>query len=254
MNYIHHLQNFYLRANGDKRLKALHISLYMALFNEWNNHRFTAIFPILREKMMKNSHIGSKDTLTQAFKQLAEFGYIVYHPALHPRHFIKITILIQKSAEEKQPELFSGPNMAGSSPEMTGSNTTGSSPNMGAKAPDSGEVSPPNPGHFNKQYKQSKGIEREAHSHHHPSSETKNFKIPTMEEVLTWFDEQHADSEIALSFFYHYSANGWIIGKQPMRNWQAAASKWILTQRKTPDHGKQNPYHIKTRKNYEDPL
>jgi hypothetical protein len=260
MNYIVLLYNFYQRANKDKRLKPWHISLYMALFNEWNRHRFEPVFRIFREEMMSNSHIGSKNTLTKALKELHEFRYIIYHPALHPEHYIKIAIIIRKdSPTEKQPDLFTEkgrvPNMTGGAPDVNrgAPDMTTYPPIDGlVTPPTNGEVPPPFMGHTNKQNKQNKTIEY--NSNELFSQKNESLKIPGMEEVLTWFDQQHADSEIALSFFYHYSANGWMMGLLPMRNWQAAASKWIIRNKKLPDHRKQNPLQTKIRKNYGNPL
>lgn len=38
-NYIKHVNNFLDTCFADNRLKPAHISLYMALFNIWNQHR-----------------------------------------------------------------------------------------------------------------------------------------------------------------------------------------------------------------------
>ena len=40
MNYIRHLQLVYQQFMEDERLNPSHISLYMAIFQEWNSARF----------------------------------------------------------------------------------------------------------------------------------------------------------------------------------------------------------------------
>ena len=49
---------------------------------------------------------------------------------------------------------------------------------------------------------------------------------PNLEEVRHFFQVCEYREVEALRFFHHYSANGWMVGKQPMQDWQAAAHKW----------------------------
>ena len=48
---------------------------------------------------------------------------------------------------------------------------------------------------------------------------------PTLEEVMTFSQETGLDADAHL-FFDYYEANGWYIGKQPIRNWKAALRAW----------------------------
>lgn len=71
------------------------------------------------------------------------------------------------------------------------------------------------------------------------------FVPPTLQEVDDYFrekgtiDHQHQ----AKRFFDHYESNGWMVGKNKMKNWKAAVSGWIsrslekkaLTVSKKPD-------------------
>ncbi len=60
------------------------------------------------------------------------------------------------------------------------------------------------------------------------------FTKPEIESVKFYFIEktQHnwnkafAEKQ-AESFFYHYESNGWVVGKNKMKDWHAAASGWI---------------------------
>ncbi|KAA2240306.1 hypothetical protein F0L74_29530 [Chitinophaga agrisoli] len=79
-NYIRHLNAFFAQGRQDKRLHANHISLYVSLFQIWNEHRFQNPFPILREEVIDLCHIGSVNTYTQCLKDLNSFGYILYQP------------------------------------------------------------------------------------------------------------------------------------------------------------------------------
>ena len=78
MNYIRHLNGFFIRMSEDQRITSLHISLYMALFQVWNLNRFQNPFTIVRDEMMQLSRIGSVNTYARCIKQLQEWGYIRY--------------------------------------------------------------------------------------------------------------------------------------------------------------------------------
>jgi len=81
MNYIKHLNAFFDRLSEDERMSAYHISLYMALFQQWNQNRFRNPFPVLREELMELSRIGSKTTYARCMKELDEWNYISYSPS-----------------------------------------------------------------------------------------------------------------------------------------------------------------------------
>jgi hypothetical protein len=49
---------------------------------------------------------------------------------------------------------------------------------------------------------------------------------PTLNEVTASFSEKGLPDE-APRFFNYYEANGWRVGKNPMRNWKAAVANWI---------------------------
>ena len=63
----------------------------------------------------------------------------------------------------------------------------------------------------------------------------KRFKKPTLEEITRYIFEKKyvVDPD---SFFNHYESNGWRVGKNPMKNWQAAIRTWH-TKDKRGDYG-----------------
>src|SRR5690554_60329 len=81
VNYIAHLNSFFMTIAKDTRLNPTHISLYMALFNYWNINRFPKDFIIFRDEVMKLSKIGSKSTYHRCLKQLDSWKYIQYIPS-----------------------------------------------------------------------------------------------------------------------------------------------------------------------------
>lgn len=78
MNYIRHLNGFFARMAEDKRMSSYHISLYFALFQQWNAERFGDGFVISRSEMMQFSRIGSANTYARCIKELSDWGYISY--------------------------------------------------------------------------------------------------------------------------------------------------------------------------------
>lgn len=85
MNYVKHLNGFFDRVNGDERLTAYHISLYMALFQLWNLNRFAGTFSVNRAELMVMSRIRSVNTYAKCMKELKGWGYISYYPSAN-RH------------------------------------------------------------------------------------------------------------------------------------------------------------------------
>ncbi len=78
MNYLRHLNGFFERLGQDKRLSSYHISLYLALFRQWNACRFSDRFVVSRAEMMELARIGSANTYARCMKELTDWGYIHY--------------------------------------------------------------------------------------------------------------------------------------------------------------------------------
>ena len=67
----------------------------------------------------------------------------------------------------------------------------------------------------------------------------KRFVPPTVDEAITFFDEKGEPSSEAQRFCDYYTSIGWKVGKNPMRNWRAAASGWISRNRREVPHQSQ---------------
>jgi hypothetical protein len=78
MNYIKHLNGFFLRLDRDQRLTAHHISLYLAIFQLWNIAHFQDSIYASRDQLMKLSRIGGRNTYAKCMKDLHRWGYIRY--------------------------------------------------------------------------------------------------------------------------------------------------------------------------------
>ncbi|MEX0314042.1 MAG: hypothetical protein AB3N18_07680 [Allomuricauda sp.] len=84
VNYIKHLNGVFVQFTKDNRLNPTHISLYVALFQIWNEYHFTDSFYINRSEVMELSKIGSKSTYHRCIKELSHWGYLLYSPSNNP--------------------------------------------------------------------------------------------------------------------------------------------------------------------------
>ena len=84
MNYIKHLNGVFLQFSRDNRLNPTHISLYVGLFQLWNNYHFRESFHIDREEVMAYAKIGSKSTYYRCLKELHLCEYLFYTPSHNP--------------------------------------------------------------------------------------------------------------------------------------------------------------------------
>lgn len=59
------------------------------------------------------------------------------------------------------------------------------------------------------------------------TNEVKRFKAPTAEQAKEYFSEKGYMESEAERFVDHFTANGWKVGKSPMKDWKAAARNWM---------------------------
>lgn len=62
------------------------------------------------------------------------------------------------------------------------------------------------------------------------------FKRPTLEEVRAYCAERgnNVDAE---QFVAYYESNGWMVGRNPMKDWKASVRSWEVRERKEPQRG-----------------
>lgn len=75
------LNKFYEAIADDARISATHISVYMALLQEWNLHEGQNPVGIIRDVIMKAAKISARHTYNRCMNNLQEFGYIRYYPS-----------------------------------------------------------------------------------------------------------------------------------------------------------------------------
>lgn len=253
MNYIRHLNAFFSFVRSDERLACSHVSLYLALFQYWNFNRFQNPFPIYRENIMQLSKIGSKNTYHKCVKELHQAGYIIYKPPATKFQAVKISMIRLDIKEEelksyKQLDLFASLPLKGGDLEGGFSTEidTDSVPNLTGTSTEIDTVSVSKVGHSlkHKHFKnESKtrsqkifsknkkiggainamgGVPKSVHS-------IEQVVIVNLGEVEKFFAEQNYPADEARKFFNHYTAIGWKIkGITPIKDWQAAAHKWMM--------------------------
>lgn len=75
------LSKFYNAIEKDARINTTHISLYMALLQQWNSSGGKKAMKVKRTELMKLAKINARYTYNKCINDLKEFGYINYSPS-----------------------------------------------------------------------------------------------------------------------------------------------------------------------------
>ena len=75
------LTKFYSAIEKDARINTTHISLYMALLQQWNLNGGVNPFEIDRNIIMRAAKINARYTYNKCINNLQDFGYISYLPS-----------------------------------------------------------------------------------------------------------------------------------------------------------------------------
>jgi hypothetical protein len=84
-----------------------------------------------------------------------------------------------------------------------------------------------------------------------------HFRAPTYDEILNFMKEKNSlagnvwnDAKVVTeskAFFNHYESNGWMVGKNKMKNWEAAVRNWMNNNSKfennKPNHNEREKRH-----------
>ena len=100
MNYVKHLNGFFDLAAKDNRLNPYHISLYLALFQLWNEYHFPEKMSFSRNEIMALSKIRAISTYQKHISELHDFGYIVFE--LNQNPLSKSLVSISETYSEKE--------------------------------------------------------------------------------------------------------------------------------------------------------
>lgn len=94
------LSNFYAFVVEDATIGSSHISLYMALYQLWNQNDWATPVLIKRNEVMRLAKIGSSATYHKCLKYLIEIGCIFYEPSSNPAQKSSV-YLIRRFQPEK---------------------------------------------------------------------------------------------------------------------------------------------------------
>ena len=93
MQMFEPLAGFYEAIADDARMGVTHISLYMALLQQWNMSGGINPVTIVRSNIMKAAKINARYTYNKCMNNLQEFGYITYLPSSN--QFICSTVYLK---------------------------------------------------------------------------------------------------------------------------------------------------------------
>ncbi|MEC7785237.1 MAG: hypothetical protein VX772_01110 [Bacteroidota bacterium] len=214
MNYIKLLNAAFEKFYFDNRLNPTHISLYMALFQEWNSSRFMDEFYVNRRELMGVAKIGSKSTYHRCIVELDSWQYLSYFPSNNPYKGSKIKMAIIGTSDE---------------------------PVVGQYNPILEQLA--------EQY-HPRGVPLEGHHHpkngqvvyqHRPTdgqalvSNTNNIKQENnikqpkgWQAVVLFFEEKGFDADEGKKFYEHYADREWKTSDgKPIRDWRSLATNWM---------------------------
>ncbi len=252
INYIKHLQFIRNRILEDNRLSPWHISLYYALFHTWNFNQFSHEFQIVREVIMSEAKIGSANTYTKCLKELHTWGYLIYSPSFNPYKSSKVSIItFDKGSDKGSDKGTDNSTDKGAVMDVrplikhikTNINYNKTNINTNSKE----LVNTPKEKNEENNFKKEKIVSKKV--------ETNTPK--NLEEVETYFLEKEKPKSEANKFFNYYEANGWMVGKNKMKNWRAAANNWISNIGKFNSHPQEEKttyLHVNQDKDYSIPL
>lgn len=227
MNYIKLLNAAFEKFFFDDRLNPTHISLYMALFQEWNSSRFADEFFVNRRELMRVAKIGSKSTYHRCVTDLDAWNYLCYFPSNNPYKGSKIKMSIIETSDE---------------------------PDMGQYNPKLEQLAERYHPKNEPVLYQHRPTNGQAVDSHRPTSgqalvpyinnikQINNNKQPKgRQAVLIFFKEKGFSADEGKKFFEHYQANDWKTSDgKAIRDWRALAINWMDRAELFGEENKQN--------------
>jgi hypothetical protein len=86
------LSLFYKAIAEDARIGASHISLYMALLQQWNLNGGQNPVKVSRKLLMKSAKINARHTYNKCMNNLHDYGYIAYAPSANSSVCSSVTL------------------------------------------------------------------------------------------------------------------------------------------------------------------
>lgn len=214
MNYIKLLNAAFEKFYFDDRLNPSHISLYMALFQDWNSSRFARQFYINRKEIMCASKIGSNSTYHRCIRNLDSWNYLSYFPSNNPFKGSKISMFIFNQTDNSDSEKYDP--ILEQLAEHYHPKTIPQTYHNRSVNEQVVDQHPPNGGQALVSYKNN--IKQE------------NFiKQPKdCQVVVNFFKKNNFKTVDAEKFYAHYAERNWQTGDgSDIRDWRAVANNWM---------------------------
>ena len=214
MNYIKLLNAAFEKFYFDDRLNPTHISLYMALFQEWNSSRFMEEFYVNRRELMRVAKIGSKSTYHRCIVDLDAWEYLSYFPSNNPYKGSKIKMSIIGTSDESDMGQYN-PKLEQLAEQY-----------LPRGVPLGGHHHPKN-GQAVNQHRPTSGQALVSNTN---NTKQENFiKQPKdCQAVIDFFEEKSFGEVEAEKFYQHYAERNWQTGDgAPIRDWCAVAINWM---------------------------
>lgn len=214
MNYIKLLNAAFEKFYFDDRLNPTHISLYMALFQEWNSSRFMDEFYVNRRELMRVAKIGSKSTYHRCIVELDSWQYLSYFPSNNPYKGSKIKMAIIGTSDEPVVGQYN-PILE----QLAEQYHPRGVPLEGHHHPKNGQV-----------VYQHRPIDGQALvSNTNNIKQENNIKQPKGKQaVILFFEEKGFDADEGKKFYEHYADREWKTSDgKPIRDWRSLATNWM---------------------------
>ncbi|MQP53301.1 MULTISPECIES: transcriptional regulator [unclassified Flavobacterium] len=258
MNYIKHLTGFFEKVSADYDLNPTHISLYMAIFQLWNQNRFQNPISISRDELMRISKIASTATYHKCMKDLTEREYVIYKPSFNP---FKGSILevcnldfFTKPVPKKELKKRATKSKNDQAIEQVDEQVTKQALNKhqtsSKHVPYINNINNTNIINIAKQEiskNEKKLISGNSNFDEVVVTDLKEEKklrekkkkieinktTPSLEDAQIYFLEKNFPEIEAQRFFNYFESNGWLVGgRTKMKDWKAAARNWMLNTKK----------------------
>ena len=271
MNYIKHLTGFFEKVSADYDLNPTHISLYMAIFQLWNQNRFQNPISISRDELMRISKIASTATYHKCMKDLTEREYVIYKPSFNPFKGSILEVckldfytkpvpkkeLKKRSTKSKNDQVIEQVN------EQVTKQALNKHQTSSKHVPYINNINNTNIINIAKQENlknekkliftnsifdevQESDLKIEKEKEKKLREKKKNIgeaplscraksrpPKPTLEETQIYFLEKNFPEVEAQRFFNYFESNGWLVGgRTKMKDWKAAARNWMLNSKK----------------------
>ena len=276
MNYIKHLTGFFEKVSIDFELNPTHISLYMAVFQLWNQNRFQNPIGISRDELMRISKISSTATFHKCIKELSTKGYVIYSPSYNPFKGSTLEVInldyytkpVQKKEIRKLKRVSKNEQVIEQVIKQDNEQALNKYQTSAKHVPyinNTNNLNIVNEHNQKNEVDNQKNLEIETLLDAEKNTKKKLREKkgteqipPDWELVMTFFKDKQIPLVEAEKFYNHFQSNGWLVGgKSKMKDWKAAARNWILNSNKFQDKiATPQPNHLHTPnfKNYAEPL